>query len=109
MKSIAKISLVTAFLALGVSAVAAQPYVPRPADTQITSDNVLLADYKYNNKYNNKKYNNKKYKNKKWVYSKKYGNRYRYKRNGYIYYYNGWWYPRPYWRYDPGITIHLGL
>ena len=98
MKSIAKVSLVALFLGLGITAVAAQPPLPQPARTQLSSDNVLLADYKKYKKYN---------KHKKWVYSEKYGHRYRHKRHGYIYYYDGWWYPRPYWR--PGISIQLGL
>lgn len=127
MKSIARLSLVAAVLGLGVGAVAAQPLVPPTADMQITSDNVLQVDYKSNNKYknnkyksgnkyknnnkykSNNKYKNKKYKNEKWAYSSKYGKRYRSKRNGYIYFYDGYWYPRPYWRYEPGITINLGL
>jgi hypothetical protein len=33
-----------------------------------------------------------------WVYvEKKHGKRYRAKRKGYGYYYNGWYYPRPWW------------
>lgn len=92
MKSIAKISLVAVFVGLGITAVAAQPPLPQPPQMQLSSGNVLLADYK---------------KHKKWVYTDKYGPRYRHKRHGYVYYYDGWWYPRPYWR--PGVSIQLGL
>jgi hypothetical protein len=46
---------------------------------------------------------------KKWVYSgSKHGKRYRAKRTGYAYYYGGWWYPRPWWRTDPGLFICIG-
>ncbi|WP_119274142.1 hypothetical protein [Taklimakanibacter deserti] len=100
MKSAAIASLVAAILGLGVTAVAAQPPVPQPADMRISSDNVLQADYK---KYKKKEH----MRHKKWVYSEKYGHRYRHKRHGYGYYYEGWWYPRPYW--EPGLSIHLGL
>ena len=55
----------------------------------------------------------KKYKKKhmkRWSYNnRKHGKRYRSKHAGYRYYHNGWWYPRPYWNYEPGITIRLGL
>jgi hypothetical protein len=98
MKSLAKVSLVAMLLALGGTAVAAQPSLPPPADMQLRSGNLLLATYKKYETYN---------KHKKWVYSEKYGHRYRHKRHGYAYYYEGWWYPRPYWR--PGVSIHLGL
>ena len=43
---------------------------------------------------------------KKWVYTKKYGKRYKARRPGYVYYYGGWWYPRPWWR--PGVTLCIG-
>ena len=95
MKSVAKVSLVAVFLGLGVAAVAAQPPLPQPANMRLSSDNVLAADYK-------------KYKHhKKWVYSDNYGPRYRHKRHGYAYYYEGWYYRHPYW--EPGVSIHLGL
>jgi hypothetical protein len=96
MKSMVKVSLVAVFLGLGVTAVAAQPPLPQPAQTpRLSSDVVLLADYKKHKHY------------KKWVYSEKYGHRYRHRRHGYTYFYDGWWYPRPYW--EPGVSIHLGL
>ena len=69
MKSIAIVSLVTASLGLGAAAVAAQPPVP-PADMQFKSDNVLLVDTKKHKMH------------RKWVYSEKYGERYRHKRHG---------------------------
>lgn len=94
MKSVTKISLVAVFLGLGITAVAAQP-LPQPTQIQLSSDNVLLADYK-NYKHH-----------KKWVYSEKYGHRYRHRRHGYTHFYEGWWYARPYW--EPGVSIHLGL
>jgi hypothetical protein len=95
MKSIVKASLVAMFVGFGITAVAAQPPLPQPAHMQLSSDNVLLADYKKYKKHN------------KWVYSEKYGHRYRHRRHGYTYYYEGWYYPRPYWR--PGVSIQLGL
>jgi hypothetical protein len=104
MESIAKASLVAVFLGFGVTAVAAQPPLSQPADMQVRSDNILLAGYSsYQYKKKNHHYTSKK----KWVYSEKYGHRYRHKRHGYNYYYEGWWYPRPYW--EPGVNIHLGL
>lgn len=46
---------------------------------------------------------------KKWVYSgSRHGKRYRSKRAGYAYYYGGYWYPRPWWRADPGLVICIG-
>jgi hypothetical protein len=51
----------------------------------------------------------RKYKKKKWSYRRdRDGRRYRYKRHGYVYYYDGYWYPRPYWR-EPGIYLRLDL
>jgi hypothetical protein len=93
MRPIAKASLVAVFAGFGAATLAAQPYAPLPAAAKIMSDNVVLANHKK--------------KHKKWVYSEKYGHRYRHRRHGYIYYYEGWWYPRPYWR--PGISIQLGM
>ncbi|MGE0008828.1 MAG: hypothetical protein AB7S92_25015 [Parvibaculaceae bacterium] len=105
MKSIVKASLVAALLGFGATVAAAQPPLSQPADMQIKSGNVLLVDSKT---YKHKKY--KKYKkHRKWAWNRKYGKRYRHKRHGYVYFYDGWWYPRPYWRDEPGITIHLGL
>jgi hypothetical protein len=105
MKSIAKASLVAAFLGVGITAVAAQPSVAPPTVPQIQSDNVLQAmSYKKYKKEEYKKH--KKYK--KWVWRHN-GNRFRHRRPGYLYFYDGWWYPRPYWRSEPGITINLGL
>jgi hypothetical protein len=98
MKSLVKISLAAVLLGLGVTAVAAQPLLPQPAHMQLSSDNVLLADYKKYKKYK---------KHHEWIYSEKYGPRYRHRRHGYSYYYEGWYYPRPYWR--PGVSINLGL
>jgi hypothetical protein len=47
---------------------------------------------------------------KRWSYNnRKHGKRFRSRHAGYRYYYNGWWYPRPYWNSEPGITIRLGL
>lgn len=98
MRSITKASLVAMFLGFGAATVGAQPYAPPPQAMHVASDNVVQV---YQKKY--------KYKNnhKKWAYSRKYGNRYRHRRNGFAYYHEGWWYPRPYWQ--PGITIRLGL
>ena len=101
MKSIAKISLVAAFLGLGVTAVMAQPSAPPPGMMPIKTGNVLQTDYKKSYK--------PKMRHKKWVYSEKYGKRYRHKRHGYVYFRDGWWYQRPYWQSEPGISIHLGL
>ena len=101
MKSIARASLIAAFLGLGITAVVAQPSTPPPGMMQIKSGNVLQADYKKSYK--------PKMKHRKWVYSEKYGKRYRHKRHGYVYFHDGWWYPRPYWQSEPGINIHLGL
>jgi hypothetical protein len=103
MKSITKASLVAAFLGLGITAVAAQPSFAPPPTPQIQSGNVIQVDHK---KY--KKYKKEKRMHKKWVWRHN-GNRFRHSRPGYIYFYDGWWYPRPYWRYEPGISIHLGL
>jgi hypothetical protein len=103
MKSIAKASLVAAFLGLGVTAVAAQPSAPPPVDTHVQSGNVLQVDYK---KYKN--YKKEKRMHKKWMWRHN-GQRFRSKRPGYIYFYDGYWYPRPYWRYEPGINLHIGL
>jgi hypothetical protein len=86
---------VAALLGLGATAVAAQPPVAPPTDTQMNSGNVLLVDTKKHKMH------------RKWVYSEKYGKRYRHKRHGFVYFYDGWWYPRPYW--EPGVSIRLGL
>src|SRR4051794_18241711 len=40
----------------------------------------------------------------RWVYSKKYGPRYRYRHGRYTYHYGGWWYPRPWW----GVGVAVG-
>ena len=94
MKSIVKASLVAMFVGFGVTAVAAQPPLPQPANMRASSGNVLLVtEYKKHHK--------------KWVYEEKYGPRYRHKRHGYTHYYEGWWYRHPYW--EPGFNIHLGM
>jgi hypothetical protein len=55
-----------------------------------------------------KKY--KKYNKKRWSWNRHHhGKRYRYKRPGFAYYYGGYWYPRPYWRSEPGIYLHFDL
>lgn len=55
------------------------------------------------------KYDKRKYK-KSWAWNRhKHGQRYRHKRAGYAYYYGGYWYPKPFWRYEPGIYIRIGL
>jgi hypothetical protein len=95
MKSVAKVSLVAAFIGLGITAVAAQPSVP--ANSGFNSGSVLLADYKKYDKHHHKR----------WVYTDKYGPRYRHRRHGYTYFYDGWYYPRPYWQ--PGVSVHIGL
>jgi hypothetical protein len=55
----------------------------------------------------------KKYKKKQkryWRYnSRKHGKRYRARHPGYTYYYGGYWYPRPFWRFEPGIYLNLHL
>jgi hypothetical protein len=85
-------ALVALFLAFGAATIAAQPYAPQPV-VKVTSDNVVLANHKE--------------KHVKWAYSKKYGARYRTRRQGYTYYYEGYYYPRPYWR--PGVSIQLAM
>src|SRR5262245_42715438 len=102
MKSITVVSLVTLFLGLGAAGVAAQPPVPEPQGMQAQSGNVLQADWK---KYKKKKEHRR---HQKWVYNEKYGHRYRHRRDGFVYFHDGWWYERPYWD-RPGITINLGL
>jgi hypothetical protein len=94
MRSITKASLIATFIGFGVANVAAQPYAPPPpADPVISGNVVQAAMYKKHHK--------------RWVYSRKYGERFRHRRHGYPYYYEGWWYPRPYW--EPGVSVHLGL
>ena len=41
-----------------------------------------------------------------WVYSNRYGPRYKVRRPGYGYYYGGYYYARPYW--TPGINLCIG-
>jgi hypothetical protein len=49
-----------------------------------------------------------------WVYNKRYGPRYRFRRPGYGYYYGGYWYARPWWTVGPfwgpgpGINLCIG-
>src|SRR5262245_56606712 len=42
--------------------------------------------------------------NRVWVYNKRYGPRYRYRRAGYGHYYGGWWYARPWWAVGPVLA-----
>jgi hypothetical protein len=52
----------------------------------------------------------KKYKNKRWSYNRsRHGKRWRHRHRGYSHYYDGYWYPRPFWRSEPGIYLHLDL
>ena len=39
----------------------------------------------------------------RWVYSSRFGHRYRHRYGHYIYYYGGWWYPRPWWSVSVGV------
>lgn len=104
---VVKASIFVAALAFGAAGVMAQPLVTRPIQAlQGASSDLLLIDHK---KSHNKKY--KHYDKKRhWSYNKRYGNRYRDRRRGYNYQYGGWWYQRPYWRYDqPGIYLRFNL
>jgi hypothetical protein len=40
----------------------------------------------------------------RWVYSKRFGPRFRHRHGRYIYHYGGWWYPRPWW----GVGVAVG-
>jgi hypothetical protein len=52
----------------------------------------------------------RKYKKKRWSWNRhKHGKRFRHKRPGFAYQYGGYWYPRPYWRHQPGIYLHFNL
>jgi hypothetical protein len=54
-----------------------------------------------------KKYSKNKYK-KRWAWNRhKHGKRFRHKQRGYSYYYGGYWYPKPFWRTEPGIYIRI--
>jgi hypothetical protein len=33
--------------------------------------------------------------------------RHRHRHGAFRYYYGGWWYPRPWWTFGPGIYIHI--
>ncbi|MFL5258236.1 MAG: hypothetical protein ACJ8AS_00670 [Hyphomicrobiales bacterium] len=43
-----------------------------------------------------------------WVYNKRFGPRYRYRRAGYGYYYGGYWYARPWWTLGPAYGPYWG-
>lgn len=102
-----RVSILVAALGFGAAGVMAEPLIARPVQPAAgISKDLLLVDHKKGH-YNKKNYNNKK---RHWRYDNRYGKRYRYRRDGYGYYYGGWWYPRPYWRYDnPGIYLRFSL
>lgn len=55
-----------------------------------------------------KKYHKKQ--KKRWSYNnRKHGKRYSSRHRGYDYYHDGYWYPRPFWRLEPGIYLNLNL
>lgn len=104
---VVRASIIVAALGFGAAGVLAQPLATKPVQPlQGASSDLLLVDHK---KSHNKKY--KHYDKKRhWRYNKRYGNRYRYRRHGYGYHYGGWWYQRPYWRYnEPGIYLRFNL
>ena len=47
---------------------------------------------------------------KRWSYNnRKHGKRFHSRHKGYDYFYGGYWYPRPFWRTEPGIYLNLNL
>jgi len=90
-------------------------YVKKKVVIKKNGNKKVVTTRKYGNKKvvttrkngNKKVVVTKKYgKNRAWVYSSRYGHRYRARRAGYGYYYGGWWYARPYWQ--PGINLCIG-
>ena len=98
--AISAVTFALGTFSLGVLGSTAHALTPVGTGMSITEpSNIQLA-------YVKKKVVSKHGKKKVWVYSRKYGPRYRHRRAGYAYYYGGYWYPRPYWR--PGISLCIG-
>jgi len=102
--SLVRASIIAAVLGFGATGVMAAPPVTKPAQQGASSD-ILLINHKKGHYKKHRNYN----KNRHWRYEKRYGKRFRHRRHGYDYYYGGWYYPRPYWRDEPGIQLRFNL
>lgn len=98
-------SIIALGLGFGATGVLAASPVTKPMQQQGASSDILLINHKKGHYKKYRHYN----KNRHWRYEKRYGKRYRHRRHGYEYYYGGWYYPRPYWRYEPGIQLRFNL
>lgn len=104
---VVRASIIVAALGFGGAGVMAQPMaIKLQQPLQGASSDLLLVDHKKGHYKKDRHYDKKRH----WRYNKRYGKRYRHRRDGYAHYYGGWWYPRPYWRYDePGIYLRFNL
>lgn len=102
--SLVRASMIAVALGFGATGVMAAPPVAKPVE-QGASSNILPINHKNGHYKKHRKYD----KNRHWRYEKRYGKRFRDRRRGYDYYYGGWYYPRPYWRDEPGIQLRLNL
>lgn len=102
--SLVRASIIAAVLSFGATGVMAAPPAMKPLQQGAASD-VLLINHKKGHYKKYRHYDKKRH----WRYEKRYGKRYRHRRHGYDYYYGGWYYPRPYWREEPGIYLRFNL
>lgn len=106
--SAVKAAILIVGLGFGATGVMAEPLAPRSVQpAQGIGENLNLVQY-----YKKKKRvdRDRRHNSKRWGYdNRRHGKRFRGKRSGYGYYRDGWWYSRPYWNSDPGVTIRLGL
>lgn len=97
-------SIIAVALGFGATGVMATPPAAKPVQQEASSD-VLLIKHKKGHYKKHRYYDKKRH----WRYEKRYGKRYRHHRHGYDHYYGGWYYPRPYWRNEPGIYLRFDL
>ena len=84
------------------------PVGSSPLNLISSSDAAYQPAVQNENVKKKKKYNQRSGKNQKWSYDRKRnGHRYKTRRNGYNYYYGGYYYQKPWWTLAPGISIQI--
>jgi len=99
----ASVATVAAAFSLGASGTASSAAIGSPLTAANAPTSTIDAAYVVKKKVIIKKKHKRTVRTKVWVYdSHRYGKRFRHRHGTYVYYYGGWYYPRPWW------TIRIG-